>query len=82
MKALMVWEKNITAESKRKTAVNQVVEKFCRQGENTYLAAPFFVTGYRLGIYVETAEKQNSVSGIQSNVKYLPKRRYIYLRVR
>ena len=42
---------------KGKTAVNQVVEKFCRQGENTYLAAPFFVTDTGLGIYVETAEK-------------------------
>lgn len=40
---------------KGKTAVNQVVEKFCRQGENTYLAAPFFVTDTGLGIYVETA---------------------------
>lgn len=67
---------------KGKTAVNQVVEKFCRQGENTYLAAPFFVTDTGLGIYVETAEKQNSVSGRQSNVKYLPKRRYMYLRAR
>lgn len=34
-----------------------MVEKFCRQGENTYLAAPFFVTDTGLGIYVETAEK-------------------------
>lgn len=34
---------------KGKTAVNQVVEKFCRQGENTYLAAPVFRNGYRIG---------------------------------
>lgn len=42
---------------KGKTVINQVVEKFCRQGENTYLAAPFFVTDTGLGIYVETDEK-------------------------
>lgn len=42
---------------KGKKAVNQVTEKFCHQGENTYLSAPFFVTDTGLGIYVETREK-------------------------
>lgn len=42
---------------KGKTAVNQVVEKFCHQGELTYLPVPFFVTNTGLGIYIDTKEK-------------------------
>lgn len=39
---------------KGKKAINQVTEKFCHQGENTYLPAPFFMTDSGLGIYIET----------------------------
>lgn len=39
------------------TVRNQVVEKFCCQGENTYLSCPFFVTDTGFGIYADTCER-------------------------
>lgn len=41
---------------KGKTVVNQVREKFCFQGDNTYCAAPFFWTDTGFGLYVDTCE--------------------------
>lgn len=40
---------------KGKSCVNEVEEKFCRQGEKTYLPMPFFLTDTGLGVYLETA---------------------------
>ena len=42
---------------KGKTVVNQVVEKFCNQGNISYCVTPFFMTDAGFGIYVETKEK-------------------------
>lgn len=42
---------------KGQTVVNQVIEKFCNQGECSYCTTPFFVTDAGFGIYVETKEK-------------------------
>ncbi len=42
---------------KGNTVVNQVIEHFCHQENNTYLTAPFFVTDTGLGIYIDTEKK-------------------------
>lgn len=42
---------------KGRTVVNQVVEKFCNQGNVSYCVTPFFMTDAGFGIYVETKEK-------------------------
>lgn len=42
---------------KGQTVVNQVVEKFCNQGNISYCVTPFFMTDAGFGIYVETKEK-------------------------
>ncbi len=34
-----------------------MIERFCHQGEYTYLSAPFFTTDSGLGIYIDTREK-------------------------
>lgn len=41
---------------KGRTVVNQVVEKFCNQGEISYCVTPFFMTDAGFGVYVETRE--------------------------
>lgn len=40
---------------KGRTVVNEVVEKFCYQGNLTYCPAPFFFTDSGLGLYLDTA---------------------------
>lgn len=42
---------------KGRTVINQVVEKFCNQGNVSYCVTPFFMTDAGFGIYVETKEK-------------------------
>lgn len=42
---------------KGETVTNQVIEKFCNQGELTYCSIPFFVTDSGLGVYIATKEK-------------------------
>lgn len=42
---------------KGQTVVNQVVEKFCNQGNISYCVTPFFMTDTGFGVYVETKEK-------------------------
>lgn len=42
---------------KGQTVVNQVVEKFCNQGNISYCVTPFFMTDAGFGVYVETKEK-------------------------
>lgn len=54
-------EKYNSLNQKGKRVVNQVVEKFCYQGENTYMPSPFFVTDTGLGIYIETTQKTEFV---------------------
>lgn len=39
---------------KGKKIVNEVVEKFCNQGDFTYLSIPFFLTDSGLGVFVDT----------------------------
>ncbi|MCI2048330.1 MAG: glycosyl hydrolase [Lachnospiraceae bacterium] len=41
---------------KGKTVENTVIEKFCMQGNFTYLSVPFFVTESGIGLYVATQE--------------------------
>lgn len=50
-------EKFDALNQKGKEVVNQVVEKFCNQGNYSYIVAPFFMTEAGFGIYVETKEK-------------------------
>lgn len=52
-----VGEKFDFLNQKGQTVVNQVVEKFCNQGKNSYCVTPFFMTEAGFGIYVETKEK-------------------------
>lgn len=40
-----------------KKVTNEVVEKFCNQGEFSYCVTPFFVTNTGIGIYIRTKEK-------------------------
>lgn len=47
-------EKYNAVNQKGKKVVNEVVEKFCYQGENTYCPAPFFFTDTGLSVYVDT----------------------------
>ena len=42
---------------KGRTAVNEVEEKFCFQGEKTYCPAPFFWTNTGFGLYAATDER-------------------------
>lgn len=39
---------------KGRTCVNQVVEKFCNQGDFTYLSIPFFLTDAGFGVFIDT----------------------------
>ncbi|MBP5304303.1 MAG: glycosyl hydrolase, partial [Lachnospiraceae bacterium] len=48
---------------KGKTAVNNVVEKFCFQGDKTYNSAPFFWTDSGFGLYVDTYKETTFVFG-------------------
>lgn len=50
---------------KGSAAENQIIEKFCYQGDKTYCAAPFFVTNTGFGIYVDTMQKTMFAFGDQ-----------------
>lgn len=41
---------------KGKKVVNEVIEKFCFQGDKTYCPAPFFFTDSGFGLFVDTTE--------------------------
>ena len=47
-------EKYNAVNQKGRTAVNEVEEKFCFQGEKTYCPAPFFWTNTGFGLYAAT----------------------------
>lgn len=49
-------EKFDSFNQKGRTVINQVREKFCFQGDNTYCSAPFFWTDTGFGLYVDTCE--------------------------
>lgn len=49
-------ERYDTFNQKGKTVINQVREKFCFQGNQTYCTAPFFWTDTGFGLYVDTCE--------------------------
>ena len=50
-------EKYNAVNQKGRTAVNEVEEKFCFQGEKTYCPAPFFWTNTGFGLYAATDER-------------------------
>ena len=50
-------EKYNAVNQKGRTAVNEVEEKFCFQGEKTYCPAPFFWTTTGFGLYAATDER-------------------------
>ena len=50
-------EKYNAVNQKGHTAVNEVEEKFCFQGEKTYCPAPFFWTNTGFGLYAATDER-------------------------
>lgn len=47
-------EKFNALNQKGNTVVNEVIEHFCHQGDDTYLPSPFFVTDTGLGLYIDT----------------------------
>lgn len=49
-------EKFDSLNQKGHRVINQVMEKFCFQGEKTYCTAPFFWTDSGFGMYVDTCE--------------------------
>lgn len=52
---------------KGRTVVNEVVEKFCNQGECSYCVTPFFMTDAGFGIYVNT--KERTVFSFQEKIR-------------
>ncbi len=48
---------------KGKAVINNVVEKFCFQGDKTYNSAPFFWTDSGFGLYVDTYKETTFVFG-------------------
>lgn len=55
--ACSMGEKFDFLNQKGQRTVNQVVEKFCNQGKDSYFVTPFFMTEAGFGIYVETRER-------------------------
>lgn len=54
--AFGMGEKYNALNQKGRTAINQVEEKFCFQGDKTYCPAPFFWTDTGFGLFVDTCE--------------------------
>lgn len=71
-------EKYDQLNQRNKKTVNQVIEKFCFQGDKTYCSAPFFVTDTGLGIYVDTKEK-TTFSFDEKIMCSIPKRASVYV---
>ena len=65
-------EKYDSLNQKGKTVINQVREKFCFQGEQTYCTAPFFWTDTGFGLYVDTCEVTTFAFGADSIAVKLP----------
>ncbi|MDO4322826.1 MAG: glycoside hydrolase family 31 protein [Lachnospiraceae bacterium] len=63
---------------KGKYVVNQVIEHFCHQGNDTYLPAPFFVTDTGLGIYIDT-DKRTAFRFEETIVCELPREADVYV---
>ena len=65
-------EKYNAVNQKGHTAVNEVEEKFCFQGEKTYCPAPFFWTNTGFGLYAATDERTSFRFGEKAVCAELP----------
>ena len=65
-------EKYNAVNQKGHTAVNEVEEKFCFQGEKTYCPAPFFWTNTGFGLYAATDERTSFRFGADEIYAELP----------
>lgn len=72
-------EKFDSLNQKGKTVVNQVVEKFCFQGDKTYCPTPFFWTDTGFGLYVDTCEVTSFTFGEDSIMVSLPEKADVVL---
>lgn len=72
-------EKFDSLNQKGKTVVNQVVEKFCFQGDKTYCPAPFFWTDTGFGLYVDTCEVTSFTFGENCVTVSLPEKADVVL---
>ncbi|WP_343249810.1 TIM-barrel domain-containing protein [Diplocloster hominis] len=65
-------EKYDAVNQKGHTVSNGVEEKFCYQGEKTYLPAPFFWTDSGFGLYADTCETTTFAFGEDQIKIYMP----------
>lgn len=72
-------EKFDSLNQKGKTVRNQVVEKFCFQGDKTYCPTPFFWTDTGFGLYVDTCEVTSFTFGEDSIMVSLPEKADVVL---
>lgn len=72
-------EKFDSLNQKGRTVVNQVVEKFCFQGDKTYCPAPFFWTDTGFGLYVDTCEVTSFTFGEDCITVTLPEKADVVL---